>query len=111
MLEVLRQDYIRTARAKGVREYSVIVRHALRNAFLPVITVIGAQVPVVIGGSVILETIFNIPGMGRYLLDAIQRTDLPVIQSVNLLIATVVIVTNLVVDYIYTLIDPRVRYG
>ena len=111
MLEVMRQDYIRTAWAKGLRERTVILRHAIRNAFIPVITLIGLQVPVVVGGSVILEQIFNIPGIGRYLINAINTRDYPIIQGVNLVIATTIVLTNLVVDLSYSLLDPRVRYG
>lgn len=111
MLEVMRQDYIRTAWSKGLKERTVIVRHAIRNAFIPVITLIGLQVPVVVGGSVILETIFNIPGIGRYLINAINQRDYPIIQGVNLVVATTIVLTNLVVDLSYSLVDPRVRYG
>ncbi len=110
MLEVLRQDYIRTAWAKGLSERVIIMRHAVRNGLLPIITIIGAQVPIVVGGSVILETIFSLPGMGRYLLDAIGRSDLPVVQSVNLLVASVIILDNVLVDYLYTVVDPRVSF-
>lgn len=111
MINVMRQDYIRTARAKGLSSYLVLVRHSLRNAFIPVITVIGLQVPVVIGGSVILENIFTIPGTGRYLLQAISRRDYPVIQGINLLLAVVVIFANMAVDLSYGLLDPRIRYS
>lgn len=111
MLEVLRQDYIRTAWAKGLTERSVIVRHALKNAFMPIVTMIGLQVPILIGGTVILETIFSIPGVGRYLVQSVARYDYPVIQGVNLLIAGVVVVSNLLVDITYSYLDPRVRYA
>ncbi len=111
MLEVMRQDYIRTAWAKGLRERTVVVRHAIRNAFIPVVTLIGLQVPVLVGGSVILETIFNIPGIGRYLLTAILQRDYPIIQGVNLVVASVIVLSNLVVDISYSLLDPRVRYA
>lgn len=110
MLEVMRQDYIRTAWAKGLRERTVVVRHAVKNAFIPVITVIGLLLPVLFGGTVILETIFSIPGMGRYLVEAIGARDYPVVQGVNLLLATVVIVANLLVDTSYAFLDPRIRY-
>lgn len=109
MLEVLRQDYVRTAQAKGLEGRVVVLRHALRNALLPLITIVGAQVPVLVGGSVILETVFSIPGMGRYIVDGITRSDLPVIQAVNLVVASVVILSNIVVDAAYTVVDPRVR--
>jgi peptide/nickel transport system permease protein len=111
MLEVMRQDYIRTAWSKGLKERTIISRHAVRNAFIPVITLIGLQVPIVFGGSVIVETIFNIPGIGRYLVTAIGQRDYPIIQGVNLLIATVIVLTNLAVDISYSLLDPRVRYS
>lgn len=110
MINVMRQDYVRTAWAKGLSSRVVILRHSLRNAFIPVITVIGLQVPVVIGGSVILENIFTVPGMGRYLLEAISRRDYPVIQGVNLLLATTVILVNIAVDLSYGVLDPRIRY-
>jgi peptide/nickel transport system permease protein len=111
MLEVMRQDYIRTAWSKGLRERTVIVRHAIRNAFIPVITVIGLQVPVLVGGSVILEQIFNVPGIGRYLLTAISQRDFPIIQGVNLVVATVVVLSTLMVDISYSMLDPRIRYS
>ncbi len=111
MLEVLRQDYIRTAWAKGLKERTVITRHALKNAFMPIVTMIGLQVPILVGGTVILETIFSIPGVGRYLVQSTARYDYPVIQGVNLLVAGVVIISNLVVDITYSYLDPRVRYG
>jgi peptide/nickel transport system permease protein len=111
MLEVLRQDYVRTARAKGLGEYSVILRHSVRNALIPVVTVIGAQIPVLIGGTVVLETVFSVPGMGRYFVDAILRADLPVVQAVNLFVAILVVLVNLIIDFSYTRIDPRVVYS
>lgn len=108
-LEVLRADYIRTARAKGLSAFTVINRHTLRNTLIPVITVIGLQIPVLIGGAVVYETIFSVPGIGRFLLDAVSNRDYPVIQAVNLLLASLVLVINLVVDLSYAFIDPRVR--
>jgi len=108
-LEVLRADYIRTARAKGLSGFAVINRHALRNTLIPVITVIGLQIPVLIGGAVVYETIFSIPGIGRFLLDAVSNRDYPVIQAINLLLASLVLVINLAVDLSYPVIDPRVR--
>lgn len=111
MLEVLRQDYVRTAWAKGLRERQVVVRHALRNALIPVITLIGLQVPVVIGGSVVLESIFVLPGMGLRLLRALGERDVPVILGINMIIVFVVVIANLVVDITYSLVDPRIRYG
>jgi peptide/nickel transport system permease protein len=111
VLEVMRQDYVRTARAKGLRERSVILRHAMRNAVIPVITVIGLQVGVLVGGTVVLETIFSLPGMGRYLLTSIEKRDYPVVQAVVLAAAVVVLLSNLIVDLSYALIDPRIRYS
>jgi peptide/nickel transport system permease protein len=111
MLEVLRQDYIRTARAKGLTELSVLIRHASKNALIPVVTIIGLQVTVLIAGSVILETIFLIPGVGQYVVNAAQRRDYPIIQSLTLIIATVIVVSNLLVDLSYAYLDPRVKYS
>ncbi len=111
MLEVLRQDYIRTAWSKGLRERVIVTRHALRNAIIPVITVIGMQVPLLLGGTVILEFIFSIPGMGSYFLLSIQLRDYPVVQIVVLISAVAVVMSNLVVDLAYSLFDPRVRYA
>ena len=108
MLEVLRQDYIRTARAKGLGERVVILRHGLRNASIPVVTVIGLQIPLLAGGTVVLETIFGIPGVGRQLFLAIQQRDYPVIQSINLVVAVVIVGSNIVVDVLYSYLDPRV---
>ncbi len=111
MLEVLRQDYIRTAWAKGLAERTVIVRHALKNALIPIVTIAGLQIPILVGGTVILEQVFSLPGVGRYLVTSTQGRDYPVVQGVNLLIASVVILSNLVVDVTYAYLDPRVRYG
>lgn len=111
MLEVLRADYVRTARAKGLSGFAVIRRHSLRNAFIPIVTVMGLQIPALLGGAVVYESIFSIPGIGRYLLEAAQNRDYPVIQSVNVVLATVVLVSNLAVDLSYGLLDPRVRFG
>ena len=110
MLEVLRQDYIRTAWSKGLRERVVVIKHALRNALIPVITIIGLQIPVLIGGSVIMEQIFVLPGMGRLLLDALSARDYPVVSGVNLVMATFILVVNLFVDLTYGWLDPRIRY-
>jgi peptide/nickel transport system permease protein len=110
MLEVLRQDFIRTARAKGMRDRSVIVRHALRNALIPVVTLLGLQTTVLISGTVVLESVFVIPGMGRYLLDALNYRDYPAIQAVVLIFAAVIIFVNLIVDLVYAWLDPRIRY-
>lgn len=110
MLEVLRQDYIKTAWSKGLRERSVVLRHAMKNAMIPVVTIIGLQVPVLIGGSVIMERIFNLPGIGRLMIDALGQRDYPVISGVNIVMATAVLVINLVVDVVYAYLDPRISY-
>jgi peptide/nickel transport system permease protein len=110
LLEVLRQDYIRTARAKGTRERAVIVRHALKNAFIPVITVIGQQFSVLLGGTVIVEVIFLQPGVGSLMLDAVLLRDYTLIQGAVLFFAAVIVVTNLLVDLSYAWLDPRIRY-
>jgi peptide/nickel transport system permease protein len=111
MLEVLRQDYVRTAWSKGLRERTVVMRHALRNTLIPVTTLIALQIPVLIGGTVVLEGIFSIPGMGAYLLSAASSKDFPVIQAVTLLVGIVVVVSNLAVDIAYAYLDPRIRYS
>jgi peptide/nickel transport system permease protein len=111
LLEVLRQDYVRTAWAKGLRERTVVLKHSLKNALIPVVTVLGLQVSAILGGTVIFETIFGLPGMGRFLFDAINQRDYPVIQGVNLVIVSVVVTLNLVVDALYALLDPRIRYS
>lgn len=110
MLEVLRQDYVRTAWAKGLRERTVVVRHVIKNAMIPVVTILGLQLAQLLGGAVIFEQIFAIPGLGRYLLEAIQTRDYTAVQGVNLFIATMVILINLSVDLTYSYLDPRVRY-
>jgi peptide/nickel transport system permease protein len=111
MLEVLRQDFIRTAAAKGLAEHSVVLRHALKNAFIPALTALGLQVALLVSGTVVLESIFVLPGMGRYLLESVQARDYPAIQGLNLIFATVIVLTNLVVDLLYGWLDPRVRYA
>ena len=110
MLEVLRQDYIRTAWAKGLSERLIVSRHALRNALIPVVTLVGLQAPLLLGGSVIMEQIFVIPGMGLLLLDAVSQRDYPVITGVFLIVGVAVMVINLLVDLSYGLLDPKVRY-
>ena len=110
MLEVLRQDYIRTAWSKGLRERVVIIRHTIKNALIPVVTLIGLQVPILVGGSVIMENIFNLPGVGRLALLAINDRDYPVVSGVNLFFASAVMGANLITDLFYALLDPRVRY-
>ena len=110
LLEVLRQDYVRTAWAKGLRERVVVLKHGLKNAVIPVVTVLGLQVAQIAGGSVIVETIFGIPGMGQFLVESIIQRDYPVIQGINLLIVIIIVGTNLLVDLTYALLDPRIRY-
>ena len=109
MLEVLRQDYIRTAQAKGLGERAVVLRHALRNALIPVVTLIGLQAPLLLGGAVIVEQIFVIPGMGMLLLEAVSQRDYPVVTGVFLIVGVAVLVINLLVDLSYGLLDPKVR--
>ena len=110
MLEVLAQDYIRTARAKGLRERVVIYVHAFRNALVPVVTVIGITMAILIGGAVVTEIVFNIPGLGRLIISAILRRDYPVVQGVVLVTAASYVLINLAVDMVYAFIDPRIRY-
>jgi len=110
MLEVLRQDYIRTARAKGLSSLTVILRHALKNSIIPVITLIGILLPVLIGGTIIVETIFNIPGMGRLTIEVLTSRDYPMLSGIILFVATIVLLTNLAVDLSYAYLDPRIRY-
>lgn len=111
MLEVQRQDYIRTAWAKGLPERAVIFRHAIKNALIPVVSIIGLQVHFYLGGSVIIETIFRLPGMGSFFVEALIRLDYPVVQSVNLIVATFALLLNLIVDFSYAYLDPRIRYS
>ena len=111
MLEVLRQDYIRTARAKGASEASVNFRHALKNAILPVITVVGIEAAFLIGGLIVTETVFNIPGVARFLVEAIRWRDYPIVQNLVMFIAVVVVVANFTVDMLYAVFDPRIRYS
>ncbi|SDX31988.1 peptide/nickel transport system permease protein [Paenibacillus sp. PDC88] len=110
MLEVMSSDYIRTARAKGMRQFFVVYKHALKNAFIPVLTVIGLQMGMLLGGAVLTETIFAWPGVGRYIYDAISFRDYPVIQSGILIIAFIYVLINLIVDLLYAAIDPRIQY-
>ena len=111
MLEVLRQDYIRTAWSKGLNERVVVMRHALKNALIPVATLVGFQLPILIGGSVIIEQIFVLPGIGRLLVSALSQREYHLVSAINLMLATAVIVVNLMVDLTYAYLDPRVRYG
>ncbi len=111
MLEVMRQDYVRTARAKGLRERAVVVQHALKNGLIPVVTLIGLQAPLLIGGAVVMEQIFVIPGMGLLLLEGVYERDYPVISGVFLVVGVAVLLINLLVDLSYGWLDPKVRYG
>jgi peptide/nickel transport system permease protein len=111
LLEVLGSDYVRTARAKGVRERAVVVRHALRNALIPVVTIAGIQLALLLSGAVVVETVFSIRGLGRILVGAIFDRDYPMVQGVILLVAVIFVLANLVVDVVYTFLDPRIQYG
>jgi peptide/nickel transport system permease protein len=110
LLEVLGQDYIRTARAKGASEPAVNYDHALRNAVLPVVTIIGIEAAFLIGGLIVTETVFNIPGVARFLVEAIRWRDYPIVQNLVMFIAVVVVVTNFIVDMLYVVLDPRIKY-
>jgi len=110
MLEVLRQDYIRTARAKGASDTAVNYDHALRNAVLPVVTIIGIEAAFLIGGLIVTETVFNIPGVARFLVEAIRWRDYPIVQNLVMFIAVVVVLTNFIVDMLYVVLDPRIKY-
>src|SRR5438034_2220150 len=111
VLEVLREDYVRTARAKGLRETIVVVRHALRNALLPVVTVVSLEFAFLIGGLVVTEQVFNLNGIGKLLVDAVAHRDYPLIQALVLLLASVFVLVNFVVDLVYVVLDPRIRYS
>jgi peptide/nickel transport system permease protein len=110
MLETLRQDYIRTAWSKGLSEKVVVIRHAMKNALIPVVTLVGGQIPSLVGGAVIIEYIFNLPGMGRLMIDALNSRDYPIISAINLIMAVVVIANNLFIDLTYGWLDPRIHY-
>jgi peptide/nickel transport system permease protein len=110
LLDVLRQDYIRTAWSKGLPERVIVLRHALKNALIPVVSLVGLQIPLYIGGSVIIEAIFRLPGVGLFFFDALTRLDYPVVQSVNLIFAAMVVGLNLAIDLTYAFLDPRIRY-
>jgi peptide/nickel transport system permease protein len=110
MLEVLRQDYIRTARSKGASARTVNYHHALRNAMLPLVTVIGIEAAFLIGGLIVTETVFNIPGVARFLVEAIRWRDYPIVQNLVMFIALIVVVANFIVDLLYAVLDPRIRY-
>jgi peptide/nickel transport system permease protein len=111
LLEVLGEDYVRTARAKGLGEQTVVYAHALRNALIPVITVIGLQMGTLLGGSVLVEYIFNWPGLSTYLITGINQRDYPIVQAVILVISIVFVLINLATDLLYAVIDPRIKYG
>ncbi|MGB7673665.1 MAG: ABC transporter permease, partial [Pseudolabrys sp.] len=111
MLEVLRQDYIRTARAKGASEQNVNYHHALRNALLPVVTVIGIEAAFLMGGLIVTETVFNIPGVARFLVEAIRWRDYPIVQNLVMFIAVVAVSINFLIDLLYAVLDPRIRYA
>jgi peptide/nickel transport system permease protein len=111
MLDVLREDYIRTALAKGVQFRTVVMRHALRNALIPVVTLLGYSLGTALGGAVVTETVFTLPGMGRLVVQSVQRRDFPVIQGAVMIIAFFYVMANLLVDILYVYIDPRIRYG
>ena len=110
MLEVLRQDFVRTAWSKGLKERAVVVRHAVKNAIIPVITLVGLQLPILVGGSVIMENIFNLPGLGRLMLNALEDRDYTVVSGINLLFGSFVVVGNVLIDLTYGFLDPRIRY-
>jgi ABC-type dipeptide/oligopeptide/nickel transport system permease component len=111
MLEVLRQEYVTTARAKGLREWAVIGRHALKNALIPVVTIFGLQFGQLLAGTVVVETVFARPGLGRLIVDGILNKDFPMVQGVVLVVAVSYVVVNLLVDLVYAVLDPRIRYG
>jgi peptide/nickel transport system permease protein len=111
MLEVMRQDYIRTARSKGASQTSVNYDHALRNALLPVVTIIGIEAAFLVGGLIVTETVFNIPGVARFLVEAIRWRDYPIVQNLVMLIAFVVVTVNFLVDMAYMVLDPRIKYA
>jgi peptide/nickel transport system permease protein len=109
-LEIFGQDYVRTARAKGLRERTVITRHTLRNAAIPVVTIIGVQVGVLLGGAIVTEYVFAYPGLGRLVLEAISARDFPIVQGAVILVAAIISIINLLVDLSYMVLDPRISY-
>jgi peptide/nickel transport system permease protein len=111
MLDILSEDYIRTARSKGLPETVVVFKHALRNALVPILTVLGLTLALMIGGAVVTETVFNLPGLGNLVVRAVLRRDYPVIQGALLVIAAVYVIINFVIDVLYVWVDPRVRHG
>ena len=110
MLEVLRQDYVRTARSKGLRERMVILKHAARNALIPLITIVVFQIPGIFSGAIITETIFNYPGMGRLFIDSLNRNDWPIVMALLFITAVLVVLATLIGDILYTVVDPRIRF-
>jgi ABC-type dipeptide/oligopeptide/nickel transport system permease component len=110
MLEVMRHEYVTTARAKGIRESRVIIRHALKNALIPVVTIFGLQFGQLLAGTVVIETVFGRPGIGRLIVDAILNKDFPLVQGIVLVVAISYVVVNLIVDLLYAFLDPRIRY-
>ena len=110
LMEVMSEDYVRTARAKGLRERRVVYRHGVRSAITPIVTILGLDLGILLGGAILTETVFNIPGVGRLAFDAIQKSDLPTVQGTVLMGAFFIILLNLVVDVVYAFLDPRVRY-
>jgi peptide/nickel transport system permease protein len=111
MLEVISQDYVRTARAKGLREQSVVIAHAMRNALIPVVTIVALQVPEIVGGAVITEQIFRIPGIGSLLIDAIGSKDVPTVMAITFGVAILVVICNVIADILYAVLDPRIKYS
>ena len=111
MLDVLNEEYVRTAYAKGLPQRHVVLRHALRNAAIPVLTVIGISLAGMLGGAVVIETVFNIPGMGRLLVQSVTRRDFPVVQGAVMIVAAIQIIVMLLIDVLYAYVDPRIRYG
>ena len=110
MLDVVRQDFIRTARAKGLREKTVILKHGLRNGLIPIITIFGLMIPNFIGGSVVVETVFSYPGLGRLFVESVFQRDYPIIMALTMLTATLVVLGNLIADILYAIFDPRIEY-
>jgi peptide/nickel transport system permease protein len=111
MLEVLRQDYVRTAWSKGLKERTIVMRHAIKNAFIPVLSLIGVQITILVSGSVVLERIFGLPGLGLMLIEAVTQREYVAVQGVLLVVAAFVVITNFLVDMLYSLLDPRIRYA
>ena len=111
MLDILGEDYIRTARSKGLTEGTVVLKHALRNALVPILTVLGLTLALMIGGAVVTETVFNLPGLGNLVVRAVLRRDYPVIQGALLVIAGIYVIINFTIDVLYVFVDPRVRHG